>query len=78
MNRIDAAFERARARDRAALMPFVTGGDPDLRPRPSWFPELERAGADIIETRLRPQRSDRGGSDDPGGVAAGAAGTAPR
>ena len=30
MNRIDAAFRRARAAKAAAFMPFLTAGDPDL------------------------------------------------
>ena len=49
MNRIDAAFERARAEKRAALIPFITGGDPDLEATLELVPELERAGADIVE-----------------------------
>ena len=30
MNRIDAAFEKARSENRSALIPFITCGDPDL------------------------------------------------
>lgn len=49
MNRIDAAFERARQERRAALIVFLTGGDPDLETTQELVPELVRAGADIIE-----------------------------
>lgn len=49
MNRIDAAFERTRRENRAALIPFITCGDPDLETTLELVPELERAGADIIE-----------------------------
>ena len=49
MNRIDAAFERARAESRAALIVFVTAGDPDLETTSELVPELAYAGADIVE-----------------------------
>ncbi len=49
MNRIDQAFERARAEKRAALIVFVTAGDPDLATTAELIPELAAAGADIIE-----------------------------
>ena len=49
MNRIDAAFERARAEERAALVVFVTCGDPDLETTQELIPELAHAGADVIE-----------------------------
>jgi tryptophan synthase alpha chain len=48
-NRIDAAFERARAQGRAALVVFVTAGDPDLETTAELVPELEAAGADLVE-----------------------------
>jgi len=49
MNRIDKAFQRACAEKRAALIVFVTAGDPDLETTAELIPELEAAGADIIE-----------------------------
>lgn len=49
MNRLDAAFARARAEQRAALVVFVTGGDPDLETTAELVPELAAAGADVIE-----------------------------
>jgi len=49
MNRIDAAFARARDEKRAALIVFVTAGDPDLETTAELVPELAAAGADIIE-----------------------------
>lgn len=49
MNRIDAAFERARAEGRSALIVFVTAGDPDLETTAELLPELAEAGADIVE-----------------------------
>ena len=49
MNRIDAAFQRARAEKRAALIVFATAGDPDLETTAELVPELAAAGADIIE-----------------------------
>ncbi|HTO55777.1 MAG TPA: tryptophan synthase subunit alpha [Myxococcota bacterium] len=49
MNRIDAAFAKARAEKRAALIVFVTGGDPDLETTAELIPELAAAGADVIE-----------------------------
>jgi tryptophan synthase alpha chain len=49
VNRIDRAFERARAENRALLVPFVTCGDPDLATTAELIPELEHAGADIVE-----------------------------
>jgi tryptophan synthase alpha subunit len=33
MSRIRAAFERARAENRAALIPYLCAGDPDLEHR---------------------------------------------
>lgn len=49
MNRIDRAFERARSENRAALLVFVSCGDPDLDTTVELIAELERAGADIVE-----------------------------
>ena len=52
MNRIDAAFDRARAEGRAALIVFVTAGDPDLETTAELVPELAAGGADVIELGL--------------------------
>jgi tryptophan synthase alpha chain len=49
VNRIEAAFERAREEKRAALIVFVTAGDPDLETTAELVPELAAAGADIVE-----------------------------
>ncbi len=49
MNRIDRAFAAARDEGRAALVPFVTCGHPDLDTTAELVPELARAGADVIE-----------------------------
>lgn len=49
MNRIDAAFQRARAEHRAAFMPFLTAGDPDLATTAALIEEMARRGADLIE-----------------------------
>ena len=49
MNRIDQAFARAREEGRAALIVFITAGDPDLETSAALVPELAGAGADIVE-----------------------------
>lgn len=49
MNRIDQAFARAREQGRAALVVFLTAGDPDLETTAALIPELAAAGADLIE-----------------------------
>src|SRR5271169_2472110 len=49
MNRIDAAFARLRRTGRAALIPYVTAGDPDPAVTPPLMHALVAAGADIIE-----------------------------
>ncbi len=49
MNRIDQAFARAREEGRAALIVFITAGDPDLETSAALVPELAAAGADIVE-----------------------------
>ena len=48
-NRIDAAFRRARRENRAAFMPFITAGDPDLETTAALIEEMERRGADLVE-----------------------------
>jgi tryptophan synthase alpha chain len=49
VSRLDQAFERARAEKRAALIVFVTAGDPDLRTTAELVPALAEAGADVVE-----------------------------
>jgi tryptophan synthase alpha chain len=49
VNRIDRAFERCRGEGRAAVIVFVTGGDPDLETTAELIPELAAAGADVVE-----------------------------
>ncbi len=49
MNRIDRVLAETRAKGRAALIPFITAGDPDLATTADLIPELFAAGADIIE-----------------------------
>ena len=47
--RLSAAFRRARDEGRAALVPFVTVGYPSVEATLKIVPELEAAGADVIE-----------------------------
>ena len=47
--RIAAKFRQLRARNEAALIPFIVAGDPDLDYTRRLVLELERRGADIIE-----------------------------
>jgi len=49
IDRIRAAFSAARAAGRPALIPFVTGGFPDLATTERALRELPAAGADLIE-----------------------------
>jgi tryptophan synthase alpha chain len=49
MNRIEEKFAELRQRGEAALIPFVTAGDPDLRTTLKILRALEKAGADCIE-----------------------------
>lgn len=49
MNPIDALFQRLRAERRAAFMPFVTAGDPDLAFTRELLPAAADAGADLFE-----------------------------
>src|SRR4051812_8048776 len=52
MNRIDALFARLRRKDRRALMPFHTAGDPDLATTAALVSEMIRRGADMIEVGI--------------------------
>lgn len=49
MNRIDRIFRDLSERGGKALMPFITAGDPDLATTAALLPELEKAGASIVE-----------------------------
>ena len=49
MSRIDAAFERVRGDGRAALIPFVTAGDPAPSQTVAVMHALVAGGADVIE-----------------------------
>ncbi len=49
MNPIDDLFRRLRAEKRAAFMPFVTAGDPDLAFTRELLPAAADAGADLFE-----------------------------
>ncbi|MCA9858439.1 MAG: tryptophan synthase subunit alpha [Thermomicrobiales bacterium] len=47
--RIAAAFEKARAENRAALMPFLTAGYPTIEASRDWLMAIVAGGADLIE-----------------------------
>jgi len=49
VSRLSAAFARAKAANRAALVVFVEAGDPDLATTERLVPALAGAGADVIE-----------------------------
>jgi tryptophan synthase alpha chain len=48
-NRIKKKFVELKARGEAALIPFITAGDPDLETTRKLVLELEARGADLIE-----------------------------
>ena len=47
--RLNTAFQRAKDEGRAALIPFVTIGYPSVNATLQIVPELEAAGADVVE-----------------------------
>ena len=49
MSRIRLCFQRLRAQNRAALIPFITAGDPNLERTYQLMLALVDAGADLIE-----------------------------
>ena len=49
VERLDAVFRRTRAAGRAALIPYLCGGDPDLATSEALVAAVAAAGADIIE-----------------------------
>ena len=48
-NRIDLSFEKLRAADETALIPFLTIGDPDVQTSIEIIKQLEAAGAHMVE-----------------------------
>ncbi len=48
-SRVEAAFARARAENRTAIIPFVTAGYPTPERSEEWILALVRGGADIVE-----------------------------
>jgi tryptophan synthase alpha chain len=49
MSRIEKRFAELKERGEAALIPFVTVGDPNLKTSELLIPALAKAGADLIE-----------------------------
>ena len=49
MSRIAQRFAELRKQNRAAFVPFITGGDPDLETSLAILEKLPEAGADVIE-----------------------------
>jgi tryptophan synthase alpha chain len=49
MNRIEQTFRRLKINGRAALIPFVVAGDPDLESTEALVNRMAESGADIIE-----------------------------
>jgi tryptophan synthase alpha chain len=49
MTRIQTLFERLRKENRAALITYITAGDPTPEKTPGLVAALERGGADLIE-----------------------------
>ena len=49
MSRIEATFERLRAKGERALVAYLCAGDPDLETSEAIFAAAARAGADILE-----------------------------
>jgi len=47
--RIQLLFERLKKERRAALVAYLTAGDPSPEKTPAWVAALERGGADLIE-----------------------------
>jgi tryptophan synthase alpha chain len=49
MSKIDQTFNKLKREGRAALIPFVVAGDPDIETTRSLIREMSACGADIIE-----------------------------
>ncbi|TAJ08764.1 MAG: tryptophan synthase subunit alpha [Nitrospirae bacterium] len=48
-NRLDATFERLKAKGQKALVTYIMAGDPSLQETETLVLELEKAGADVVE-----------------------------
>jgi tryptophan synthase alpha chain len=49
MSKIDQAFKKLKIEERAALIPFIVGGDPDIETTEVLIRKMAESGADIIE-----------------------------
>jgi len=49
MSRITEKFKELKRQDRAALIPYIMAGDPDMATTERLVAEIEKAGADMIE-----------------------------
>jgi tryptophan synthase alpha chain len=52
MSRIESTFKKLRRKSRAALIPYVVAGDPDLGTTEALVLKMAESGADIIELGL--------------------------
>ncbi|MBN1882949.1 MAG: tryptophan synthase subunit alpha [Deltaproteobacteria bacterium] len=52
MNRIDAVFSRLEEKNEAALVIYLTAGDPDIETTEELLKTIQNAGADIIEVGI--------------------------
>jgi len=64
MSRIKKTFAELKKRGEAALIPFITAGDPDLETTLKILRALDAGGADCIELGIPFFRSNRGWADD--------------
>ena len=64
MSRIQKKFAELKKRGEAALIPFVTAGDPDLQRRLKIMRALEKGGADCIELGIPFSDPTRRWTDD--------------
>lgn len=49
MNRIESVFSQLKSQNKAALIPFITAGDPDSATTVALMHQLTRSGVDLIE-----------------------------
>jgi len=49
MNRIESVFSRLKSQNKAALIPFITAGDPDAATTVALMHQLTQSGVDLIE-----------------------------
>ena len=52
MSKIDQTFQRLKNKGRAALIPFIVAGDPDLETTEALVLKMAESGADLIELGL--------------------------